>query len=269
MIKIFADSTCDLTDDVIKKYDIRIIPLYIILSDKEYRDGTDISPDEIYSWAEKNHLSPKTASPSSTDVYDAFMPDLKNGDEIIAFSISSEMSTTYNIFQMIAEEMSDLGKIHVIDSRNLSSGEGLLVLNAAEMAAEGYSAEEIISKTYELIPKVQASFVVDTLDYLHRGGRCSGIEKLAGGILKLHPVISVHDGKMHPTRKYRGKIDSSIMQYLSDIHDSLLSADSRAVFITHSGCDKETISAVYEKINNLCQFDKIYISRAGGVISSH
>ena len=269
MIKIISDSTCDLSKDLIKKYDIAILPLHIHLDEEEYQDGVTITPDEIYSWADANNTTPKTSAASMMEAIELFEPYIKNGDEIIAFSISSTMSANNNVMRLAAEELEEEDKIHVIDSANLSTGIGLLVIEAAIMAKDGKTAEEIVAKIEELKTRVSASFVVDTLTYLHRGGRCSSVAALAGGALKLHPKIVVENGKMGANKKYRGKMNSVILSYAKDLEEDLKNAKKDRVFITHSGCDESIIASVREYLESLNKFDEILETRAGGVISSH
>lgn len=269
MIRIISDSTCDLSKELIEKYNIAILPLHIHLGDEEYQDGVTITPDEIYTWADANDTTPKTSAASMSEVVDMFEPIIANGDEIICFSISSSMSANYNVMRLAAEEMESEDKIHIIDSANLSTGIGLLIIEAAVMAKEGKPAAEIVTKIEELKPLVSASFVVDTLTYLHRGGRCSSVAALAGGMLKLHPKIVVENGKMDASKKYRGKINSVILSYAKDMEEDLKNAKHDRVFITHSGCDEETIQCVKSYLEELALFDEILITRAGGVISSH
>lgn len=269
MIKIISDSTCDLSKDLIEKYDIAILPLHIHLGEEEYQDGVTITPDEIYTWADANNTTPKTSAASMIEVIDLYEPYIKNGDEIISFSISSSMSANNNVMRLAAEDLEAEDKIHVIDSANLSTGIGLLVIEAAIMAKEGKTAAEIVARIEELKPLVSASFVVDTLTYLHRGGRCSSVAVLAGGALKLHPKIVVENGKMGANKKYRGKINSVIMSYAKDLEADLKNAKKDRVFITHSGCDENVINDVRAYLESLEKFDEILVTRAGGVISSH
>ena len=176
MIKIISDSTCDLSQEVLERYDIDIIPLHIVKGDEELEDGPQIDIHALYEWADKNKTTPKTSAPSIETAMNVMRPYIDEGREIICFSISSEMSTSINVIRM-----------------------------AAVMAADGKSREEIKAGIDELIPKVRASFVVDTLVYLYRGGRCNAVSALIGGALALHPMIVVKDGKMDASRKYRGK----------------------------------------------------------------
>ncbi len=269
MIKIISDSTCDLSKDLVDKYNIGILPLHIHLGEEEYQDGVTITPDEIYTWADANESTPKTSAASMIEAIDMFEPHIKNGDEIIAFSISASMSANNNVMRLAAEDLEAEDKIHVIDSANLSTGIGLLVIEAAIMAQEGKSAKEIVARIEELKPLVSASFVVDTLTYLHRGGRCSSVAALAGGMLRLHPKIVVENGKMDANKKYRGKMNSVIMSYVKDIEEILKSAKKDRVFLTHSGCDEAILNEVHSYLESLDVFDEILTARAGGVISSH
>ncbi len=269
MVRVCADSTCDLSPELVERYNIKIIPLHIVLDEKEFRDGMEITPDEIYKWADANKTTPKTSAPSMADALDGYKPIIDEGDEIVAFSISSEMSTSYNILRLAAEKLEAEDKISVIDSRNLSTGIGLLVVEAAVMAAEGKSREEITKEINRLIPFSRASFTVDTLTYLYRGGRCSAVAAFAGSVLKLHPKIVVENGKMRPDKKYRGNNDKVIMEYARDLENDLLGAKKDRVFITHSGCKPETVELVRNYLKSLGYFKEIIETRAGGVVSSH
>ena len=268
-VKIIADSTCDLSKDLLERYDISVLPLHIVLGDKEYKDGLEINPDEIYQWSDENNAAPKTSAASISDAMEIFNKYIKTHDEIICFSISGQMSTTVNVLRMAAEELEAEDKIHIIDSENLSTGGGLLVIEAAIMALQGKNAKEITTSIEQLKPSVRASFIVDTLTFLHRGGRCSGIAALAGGALKLHPKIVVESGAMKPDKKYRGKMSSAILTYAKELEPQLKNAKKDRVFITHSGCNEEIIQSVHKSLEELNLFDEILITRAGGVISSH
>ncbi len=268
-VKIIADSTCDLSKDLLEKYDISVLPLHIVLGDKEYKDGLEISPDEIYEWSNANKEAPKTSAAAISDAMDLFKSFIKSYDEIVCFSISGQMSTTVNVMRMAAEELEAEDKIHIIDSENLSTGGGLLVIEAAIMAKEGKCGKEITGSINQLKPFVRASFIVDTLTFLHRGGRCSGVAALAGGALKLHPKIIVENGGMKPDKKYRGKMNSAILTYVKELEPQIKNAKKDRVFITHSGCEAEIIESVHQYLTELDHFDEILITRAGGVISSH
>ena len=269
MVKIISDSTCDLSPELIARYDIDVLPLHIILGEQDFEDGRGVTPDEIYQWSDLHRQSPKTAACSLEDAMAAFEPYVSAGREVICFSISSSMSSTFNVLRMAAEQLDAAHLVTVIDSMNLSTGVGLQVIEAAEMAQAGKSAAEIAAHIEHIRPLVRASFVVDTLSYLHRGGRCSGLAAMMGGALKLHPRIAVAEGKMSPGKKYRGKMDRVILSYASDMEADLRAARPERVFITHSGCPEETIAPVREWLESLGRFQEIHVTRAGGVISSH
>ncbi len=267
MVKIISDSTCDLSKELIEKYDITIIPLHVHLGDDEYEDGVNITPDELYQWSDANKTTPKTAAASPEDVMDVFRQF--EGREIVCFSISDNMSTTGNVMRIAVEELELEDSAYIINSANLSTGIGLMVIEAAIMAQTGKSAAEIAAYIEKMKPNVRSSFVVDTLTYLHRGGRCSSVEALAGGMLQLHPRIAVENGKMSAGKKYRGRMQSVIMSYVKDMEEELKQAKKDRVFITHSGCNEETIDKVRTYLEELGIFEEILITRAGAVVSSH
>ena len=268
-IKIVSDSTCDLSPELIKRYNISILPLHILLGEDEYNDGVNITPETIYSWSDANKTTPRTSAPSIEEAINLFRELTADGSEVISFSISQSMSASNNVMRLAAEELELEDRIHVVDSANLSTGIGLTVIEAAVMASNGMSSSEILSELDKLIPRVRASFVVDTLTYLHRGGRCSGLAALAGGALKLHPRIDVKDGKMGASKKYRGKMNHVIITYVKELTEELINAKSDRVFITHSGCDAQLVDSVREYLESLHRFDEILETRAGGVVSSH
>lgn len=269
MVKIISDSTCDLSPELLKKYDIEILPLQIILGDTNHSDTVDITPDEIYRWSDQTKQSPKTAALNVWQIYERLLPYEKETQEVVLFSISESMSSTLSNMRSAVQMLDHPERMHVIDSANLSTGIGLLVIEAAIMAKQGCTAAEIIERIEALKPHVRASFVVDTLTYLRRGGRCSGIEALAGSMLQLHPKIIVQDGKMTVSKKYRGSIQKAIAAYVSDLQPQLEKSKKNRVFITHSGCSDEILSQVNDQLESMHHFDEILVTRAGGVISSH
>ena len=269
MVKIISDSTCDLSPELIAKYDIDILPLHILLGEDEYEDGRNITPQQIYDWSDTHKTTPKTSAPSLAEAIELFRPYIEEKREIVCFSISGSMSTSENVMRLAAEELEASDLVTVIDSANLSTGIGLLVIEAAIMAEKGQSAAEIVATIEVLKPKVRASFVVDTLTYLYRGGRCNAVSAMAGGVLRLHPKIVVENGAMDASKKYRGKINSVIMSYVKDMEEDLKSARPERVFITHSGCDRDTVNAVRSYLESFGIFHEILETRAGGVVSSH
>lgn len=269
MVKIIADSTCDLSQDLLIKYDISILPLHVLLGEEEYLDGRTITPDKIYEWSDAHKTTPKTSAPSLTEAMELMKPYVEEEREIVCFSISDEMSTSGNVMRLAAAELQAEHLVTVINSANLSTGIGHLVIEAAIFAQNGLKGKEIAEEIKKLKPLVRASFVVDTLTYLHRGGRCSSVAALAGSALKLHPKIVVENGRMEASRKYRGKIDHVILSYVHDMEAELKEAKKDRVFITHSGCDEVVIASVQSYLEKLQIFDEILVTRAGGVISSH
>lgn len=267
-VRIIADSTSDLSKQLIDKYDITIIPLNIVLDSQSFMDGVEITPKEIYEWSDRVAKTPKTASPELGYVMNVLKICQENQEEVIFFGISEDMSVTCQVVRTAAEEL-EYDDVYVINSLNLSTGIGLQVLKAAELAKEGKSAKEIVAEIEAIQNKVRASFVVDTLTYLHRGGRCNSVTALLGNTLKLKPMIVVRNGKMSVDKKYRGKLEMVIMNYAKDLHDDLLKADPQRVFITHSGIDKAIETKVYEYLKELNYFKEILVTQAGGVISSH
>lgn len=269
MIKIISDSTCDLSQELIAKYNVEIIPLHIILGEESFEDGRDITPDEIYRWADEHKTVPKTAACSQEKLKTRLSAFLQQGMEMICFTISATMSSTYEVFLRVADELQARDRISVVDSKSLSTGVGLQVIAAAEMAEKGISRNEIVSEIMKLQNRVSASFVVDTLTYLHRGGRCSGVSALLGTTLKLHPQIDVVDGKMQPGKKFRGKMHKVVAEYALEKTDELKKAEKGHVFVTHSGCDEKVLHTALEQVRSLNHFEEIHVTRAGGVISSH
>lgn len=269
MVKIISDSTCDLSPELLTRYDIDILPLHILLGDEEFEDGKNITPEQIFQWADANKTTPKTSAPSLAETIELFRPYVEEKREIVCFSISSSMSTSGNVMRLAAEELEATEQITVIDSANLSTGIGLLVIEAAILAGEGKKASEIAAVMEDLKPRVRASFVVDTLTYLYRGGRCNAVAAMAGSVLKLHPKIVVENGAMDASKKYRGKLASVILSYVKDMEADLKNAKPDRVFITHSGCDSEVVASVRSYLESLGIFQEILETRAGGVISSH
>ena len=267
-VKIVADSTCDLSADLIVKYDITIIPLCIVMGENSYFDGIETTPEEIYKWADANKTTPKTAAVAIDNAASLLKPFMDEDREIVFFGISSQMSTTCNVVRLIGEE-AGYDKLHVIDSQSLSTGIGLQVLYAARLSMAGENAASIVEKAEKRRSAVSASFVIDTLTYLSRGGRCNSVTALLANTLKLKPEIVVKDGAMIVAKKYRGQLGSVLLKYTKDQEEALLAADKNCVFITHSGCSDDIVAPIKEYLESLSHFENIYVTRAGGVVSSH
>lgn len=268
-IKLFSDSTCDLSHELIREYDIQIIPLHVIMDDFSYDDTANLRPEQIYEWSDRTRQTPKTSAPSVGEIEKIMRPYLDDYDQFVLFSIASGMSSSNQSMRIAVSDLGIEDRSLVIDSQNLSTGIGLLIIKAAEMIMAGCDITEIEKTVNRLIPEVRSSFVVDTLTYLYRGGRCSGLASLAGAALKLHPLINVIDGKMVPGKKYRGNMNRIFRTYVDDLKSQLADADKSRVFITHSGSDPDTIEAVRRKLQDEYDFKEILVTQAGCVISSH
>ena len=263
---ITRDSTSDLPAEIVEKFNIMTVPLIVTLGDKAYQDGVDIHPDDIYKYHEEHGVLPKTSAANVDDMINFFEPLVKQGYEIIHFTISSAMSSTYQNSCIAADEFDG---IYVVDTQNLSTGEGLLIMKAAEWAAQGLSAKEVYDKVNELISKVDASFVIDSLEYLHKGGRCSALAALGANLLKLKPCIEVSGGTMGVSKKYRGKYSETLKQYVADRLTDYSDIDLSRVFVTHAGCDPEIVNQVVEQVKATAPFEELIISRAGCTVSAH
>ncbi len=265
---ISADSTCDMPAALRERCDFKVMSLYVNLGDDSFKDGLEINPPQIYDYVAANKQLPKTSAGSIPDYIEWFTDLTKDGAEVIHFSLSSTMSVTHQNARMAAEEVE--GNVYVFDSANLSTGTALLMLDAYDMAKEGKSAAEIYEEVQRRAPLVRASFVVDQLDYLRMGGRCSSVAALGANLLKLHPCINVVDGKMGVGKKYRGGIDAVMVQYAKEV--LALNADKmikNRVFITHTECRPETVEAVRKVVEDSGLFDEIIENTAGCVITSH
>ena len=265
-IIISSDSTCDLSAELKERYDVKIIPLGVTLGDKVYRDGVDITPDDIYAHHAKTGELPKTTAANVGECIDYFTELTKDGDAVIHFTISSTMSSTYSNACLAAAEFEN---VYVVDSQNLSTGGGLLVVAAAEMAKSGMEAPAIVEKLQELAPCVDASFVIDSLEYLHKGGRCSALAMLGANLLKLKPCIEVKGGAMGVGKKYRGVYSRVLTEYVNERLTNVDDIDTSRVFVTHAGCDSEIVDAVVEQVKATGIFKEVFLTRAGCTVSSH
>ena len=266
-IKIFVDSTADLSPELIAKYDLTVIPLYVTIGGKAYKDMYEIKAQDIFDNYNKNKELPKTAAVSVADYFEAFRPVVEAGYDIIHFTISSDFSACYQNACIVAGE---LGHVYPVDSRNLSTGIAQLALLAAEEAAKGETdAEHIAEYIRTVIPRVDVSFVLNNLEFLHKGGRCSGVAALGANLLKLKPCIEVTEGKMGVGKKYRGSFEKCLVQYITDKLGARSDLELRRVFITHSGLPEEMVQKAVETVQKLQPFDEICVTRAGCTVSSH
>ena len=263
---IASDSTTDLTPELIERYQVKILPLGITLGDRLYTDGVDINPDMIYAHYEKTGELPKTSAINVAQCAEFFRQHTADGSAMVFFTISAEMSSTYANARLAAQ---DFDKVFVVDTRNLSTGGGLLVAAAGDMAKAGMSAEEIARECTKLTQKVAASFIVDDLTFLHKGGRCSALAVMGANLVQIKPCIGVMDGKMSVVKKYRGKFSAVLKKYTAELIEDNVTADRRRLFVTHAGCDEETVEQCVSQIKQAVPFEEVIVSRAGCTISSH
>ena len=265
-IKISADSTCDLSPELIERYHIGITPLYIIRGEETLRDGIDVRPEELYEYANATGKLCKTAAGNVSDYLAYFAACREEYDAVIHFTISSDMSACYQNACIAAQEFTN---VYPVDSRNLSTGIGHLVLDAAEMAEQGMDAADIASALEKKREKLDVSFVIDTLEYLKRGGRCSALVAMSANLLHLKPCIEVKDGKMGVGHKYRGKLEKCYVQYIEERLKGRDDIDCHRIFITDSGCDEATWREL-ERVVRACQpFEEVIHTRAGCTVSNH
>ncbi len=265
-ILIASDSTTDLSPEQVEKYGIKIIPMSVTVGGKTYTDGLDIDPDKIYDNYNKTGELPKTSAINIVRFGDFYEEYTSQGYSIVMFTISSEMSSTFSNARLAAEDFSN---VYVVDTKNLSTGGGLLLIHASELASEGKSAEEIAKACDDIASCVDASFVIDSLEFLHKGGRCTALEAFGANLLSLKPCISVKNGKMGVGKKYRGKFDRVLPMYIEDRLGDCADICPEHVFITHAGCDEEIVNMCVEKVRSYGYFNDVLVSRAGCTVSSH
>lgn len=263
---IACDSTCDLNAELIERYQIKILPLGVTLGSRQYLDGVDICPEDIYDHYNKTGELPKTSAINIQQFMDFFREYTADGSSMVFFTISSEMSSTCNNAVVAA---ADFENVHVVDTRNLSAGGGLLVISAGELAKQGKTADEIAACCRELSQRVDASFVVDDLEFLHKGGRCSAVAALGANLLQLKPCISVKDGKMGVSKKYRGKFSAVLHKYIAEQLNDVSDIALDHIFVTHAGCDEELVQACLKQVQEAAPFQEVHLTRAGCTISSH
>lgn len=266
---ITADSPCDLPKDITEKREITIVPLSVLLGEVSYRDGIDIKPQAIYDNVSKTKVLPKTSAVPIGQYYDLFKKLTEDGSEVVHISLSSGISSSY---QNAVNAASEFSGVHIVDSRSLCHGFGLLVLKVADFRDKGLDAKKIADKVRKLVPKTSATFVINNLDYLHKGGRCSGVTKLGANLLGIKPEIAVNaeTGTLDVSKKYRGKIDAVYKNYAKDILKNSDKMDKSRIFISNSGdVSKETIMFVKGLFEGTGKFEEIIIADAGCVISSH
>ncbi len=264
-IRFSADSTCDMTPEFIARYQVKVIPLSVELDGKFYKDGLDITPDDIISRVNQSAALPKTSAINVDEYRQAFDELLKDADAVLHFDISSEFSSCWQNACIAAEGL----PVYCIDSRNLSTGIAMLLAEAADRAEAGMAPEAIVSELKELYDKVDVSFIVDRLDYLYKGGRCSMVAMLGANVLHLRPCIEVTDGKMVVGKKYRGTYERCLRQYLTDRLKDREALSEKRVFLTHTGLAPSALETIRAIVAEAIPFAEVYEVRAGCSITSH
>ena len=268
-IVITADSTCDLPQELIDKYDIKIIPLSILLGEKVYHDGVDIKPSDIYDFVEKTGELPKTAAVTPSEYHEVFKCFADDGKKIVHIGFSSALSSSYQNACVAAEEFE---RVYCVDSKNLCTAMGLLVLKACDYREKGMDAKRIADKVNRLVPKVSATFVLDGLEYLHKGGRCSSVAKFGANVLGIKPSIAVdtQTGRLDMAKKYRGKTELVYKQYITDrINEIKRIQPDRVVIANSGGVPADTIAFAKGMLEGRDKFEQVILADAGCTISSH
>ena len=263
-ICISAESTIDLPKELLEEFDIHVVPFSVLLGTELKQDGV-VTPLEIFEYVDKTGTLPKTSAVNETQYEEFFAELLKDYDEVIHFSLSKDMSSAYQNAYNVAKVM---GKVHVVDSMSLSTGIALLAINASIYAREGMSVDEILTKIEKRIPHDQASFVLATVDYLFKGGRCSALAKLGAQLFRIRPQIIVSNGKMAPGKKYRGKQVECVANYVKDTLEEFNNPDLSLAFVTHSYATDEMVEVAKKALYDR-GFKRVEITHAGATISSH
>lgn len=268
-VLITADSTCDLPSHIIEQHDIEILPLSVLLGDKSYYDGINVFPEDIYTYVDQTGTLPKTAAVTPAQYYEVFEKAHDDGKAVVHIGLSSAISSSYQNACIAASEFDD---VYCIDSKSLCTAMGLLVLKACDFRAKGFDAKKIYNRVNTLVPKVSTTFVLDNLEYLHKGGRCSSVAKFSANILGIKPSIAVDPatGKMDVAKKYRGKMDVVYKQYINDCLKNVNKIDTSRIVIANSGgISPEIISFAKGVVEGKANFDEVILADAKCTISSH
>ncbi|MBQ7453012.1 MAG: DegV family protein [Clostridia bacterium] len=263
-IAISAESTIDCPKALLEEYGIKTVPFTVILDDKEALDG-EITPAEIFQFVKEKNILPKTSAVNKFQFETHFSELLKDNDAIIHFSLSSDMSSAYQNAKEVADKCSN---IFVVDSRSLSTGIALLAIKASELAKEGKTAEEIYETCMALRDKVSASFILDKLNYLYKGGRCNSLAYFGASLFSIKPQIVVDGGKMRVGKKFVGKFDKLIGKYCQETLSKAPAYDTSHAFVTYTTATEEAVNTAKESLEK-AGFKNIHITNAGGTISSH
>lgn len=265
-IKISSDSTCDLTKEYIAEHNVGIMPLVVVKDGESYRDGIDITPDVIFAHVAAGGALCSTSAANVNDYMELFEEYKKEYDAVIHINIGSGFSSSHQNACLAAEEFEN---VYVVDSMNLSTGHGLVVAEAVKMAEAGETPEKIYEALNKLTPRVEASFVLDRLDYMVKGGRCSAVTALGASLLQLKPCIEVIDGKMHVGKKYRGSYQKALGNYVKDRLMNREDLEKERIFITHTETPQEVVDQVDSMVKEYQNFDMVEETIAGCTISCH
>ena len=265
-VKITSDSTCDLTADLVAAHDIEIVPLSIVKDGRPYRDGVEITPADIFRHVDAGGDITTTAAVSVGEYHDVFERLSPRYEAVIHITISADFSSC---FQNACIAAGDFDNVYVVDSRNLSSGHGHVVVEAALAAEAGMEVRDIVTFLNGLTPRVEASFIIDRLDYMVKGGRCSAVTMLGANLLRLKPCIEVRDGKMGVVKKYRGSFQKCLTDYVRDRLQGRDDIETERIFITHPDAPAEAVEAVRAEISKYRSFRRVIETRAGCTASSH
>lgn len=266
MIKITADSTCDLSQQLIKKYNIAISPLHVLVDEEDYIDGVTITPNDLFKFIENENKTCSTTAVNTYEYEQFFSQFADTHDAIIHISLGMGFSSCFQNANLAAENFSN---VYIVDSANLSSGSGLLVLEACNLANEGFKPEEIVERLNGMKGNIISSFIIDKMDYLKRGGRCTSIEALGAALLKIKPSIEVNNGKMEVGKKYRGSFKNSLEKYVKERLENIDLIDPKRVFITHPAVDEDLVTYIKELVASYNYFEEIHVTNAGCTISCH
>lgn len=265
-IKITCDSTCDLSPELCERYHISVIPMCVALGDRVFRDGENVAPKELFAYVEKTGKLPTTSAISVGEYEEFFRPFVDAGYEVVHISLSSELSSSHQNACIAAQEV---GNVFVVDSRSLSTGSGHLVILGAELASAGYDGAYIAKALNEMKGNLDVSFVLQTLDYLHKGGRCSGVARFGANMLKLRPEIVMNNGTLHVGKMYRGSMEKTILDYVRGRLDNENAVNYDRIFVTHSGVPDEIVQRVIALVKELRPFEEVIETTAGSTISCH
>jgi DegV family protein with EDD domain len=265
-VKIVADSTCDLNSELLNRYQIEVIPLNVNLGDKSCLDGVDVHTPDLFEYYKQTGKLPTTSAPTPAYYEDFYRKWTDEGFEVVHFSISAELTVTPNIAKMAAEKFDN---IYPVDSRNVSSGMGIMTIKAAELRDEGLSAREIAEKVAAMADKVRTTVAISTLLYMYKGGRCTGLQALGANLLNLKPSMDVVNGKLGLTKKYRGSLETVLCQMVEDKLKGAENLDLARIIIINYDVKDSTIEAIKAKIKEYQNFIEIFVNECGCSVSVH